>query len=233
MLIKLHYAARPAINRHMKIQHKHLLAGGIVAGPLFMASIMIHGALKPDYNWLRHPASSLALGPYGWIQSLTFIAAGLLTLAFAMVLWRTLRKSAPAGTTWGPLLIGWWAIMLIADGIFTTDPASGYPLGTPDIATTHTLHGNLHDGFALPAFVGMIIACSFVFSRWFARRGERKWAVYSVVNGIIMAAAFVLSSIAFSQPTQLVAYGGLFQRIFALGSWSYITALAIYIKHRF
>ncbi len=213
----------------MKIHNKYLLWCGLLAGPLFMTSLLIHGALKPDYNWLRHPGSSLALGPYGWVQTLTFLITGVLSMAFAIGLWRIIRKGTPKGTTWGPLLVGYWAIMLIVDGICTTDPASGYPKGTPNIPLTHTLHGSIHDSFALPAFVGMIIACCFIFSRWFKRQEHRKWAVYSVINGVMLTTSFALSALAFNQAPKFVAYGGLYQRIAAFCVWSYLTALAIHV----
>ncbi|KAA9373687.1 DUF998 domain-containing protein [Microbispora cellulosiformans] len=102
-----------------------LLTCGLVAGPLFTAAYLTEGALRPHYRSLRHPVSSLAIGDRGWIQTVNFLVGGLLSLAFAVGLWR-------AGPShWGASLVGGWAIGLLCAGIFRTDPVSGYPPGTP------------------------------------------------------------------------------------------------------
>lgn len=43
---------------------KALLACGAIAGPLFVVAFL-EGATCDDYDPLRHPVSSLALGPSG------------------------------------------------------------------------------------------------------------------------------------------------------------------------
>src|SRR5262245_5709996 len=99
-----------------------LLMCGAIAGPLFVVVFLIEGATRADYNPLRHPVSSLALGDDGWIQTANFIVTGLLMLAYAIGLWRALRRRG--GSRWGPLLVGIVAIGLIGAGFFPTDPLS-------------------------------------------------------------------------------------------------------------
>jgi hypothetical protein len=53
------------------------------------------GCHRADYDPLRHPASSLAIGELGWMQAANFIIPGLLLLAFALGLRSALRASAP------------------------------------------------------------------------------------------------------------------------------------------
>ena len=53
-----------------------LLVCGIVAGPFFFAIFSIAGALRSDYDPLRHPISSLMFGPGGWVQSVNFLLTG-------------------------------------------------------------------------------------------------------------------------------------------------------------
>ena len=65
------------------VKTKSLLACGVIGGPLFVATFLVEGATRADYDPLRHPVSSLALGDLGWTQDANFIVAGLLTLAFA------------------------------------------------------------------------------------------------------------------------------------------------------
>lgn len=38
---------------------------GIAAGPLFVLSFLVQGATRADYDPMRHPVSSLALGDHG------------------------------------------------------------------------------------------------------------------------------------------------------------------------
>jgi hypothetical protein len=45
-----------------------LLRCGVVAGPVFVAVCLLEGTVRDAYRPLRHPVSSLALGPRGWIQ---------------------------------------------------------------------------------------------------------------------------------------------------------------------
>src|SRR5207253_5617448 len=116
-----------------------LLACGVVAGPLFVAALLLEGALRPHYSALLHPGSSLALGDLGWIQDVNFLVAGVLTLAYAIGLRQALRPGRAAA--WGPILVGWWAVGLLGAGLFVTDPVNGYPPGTPDHLTDPTLHG--------------------------------------------------------------------------------------------
>lgn len=184
---------------------KTLLACGVIGGPLFVGAFLVEGATRSGYDPLRHPVSSLALGDYGWMQTANFIVAGLLTLAFAVGVRRVFRP--PEGPTWGPLLVGVWAVGLLGAGIFVTDPVSGYPSGTPDRLSGHSWHGVLHDAFSLAAFAALAAAC-FVFGRCFAACGERGWAIYSVVTGLSFVVAFVLSSAGFGQAEGLVDLPG-------------------------
>jgi Protein of unknown function (DUF998) len=53
---------------------------GLVAGPVFVAVFLGEGAVRDGYQPLRHPVSSLALGPGGWVQ------------AVQLASWRTGRR---------------------------------------------------------------------------------------------------------------------------------------------
>jgi hypothetical protein len=205
---------------------KTLLACGGIAGPLFVITFLIEGATRANYNPFRHPVSSLALGEYGWVQSANFLVAGLLTIAFAVGLRLALKPQR--GSTWGPLLIAIWAIGLLGAGLFVTDPISDYPPGTPDLLQIPTWHGALHDQLSLPGFVALAGACFVIGSR-FASQGERGWALYSVLSGLVFAFGIVLASVAFGQNQSLVAFGGLFQRLAVTVGWTWQTLLAVHL----
>jgi hypothetical membrane protein len=208
------------------VKTKALLACGVIGGPLFVVVFVIEGATRADYDPMCHPVSSLALDDFGWTQVANSIVTGLLTLAFAVGLRRAFRPLG--GSTWGPLLIGVWAIGLLGAGIFVTDPVSGYPPGAPDRLSGYSWHGALHDLFSLAAFVALAAAC-FVFGRRFAARGERGWAVYSVVSGLAFAATFVLASAGFGQTEGLVDLAGMFQRVAVVVGFSWLTLLAVHL----
>ncbi|MEV0404350.1 DUF998 domain-containing protein [Actinoallomurus sp. NPDC050550] len=193
-----------------------LLACGVAAGPLFTAAYLLEGATRAHYKPLRHPVSSLALGDHGWTQTANFIVAGLLSLAFAVGLWR-------AGTSrWGSLLVGVWAIGLLCAGIFRTDPVSGYPPGTPDLLQHNTGHGTLHDLCSLIGFVALTAAC--IVLAW---SGTRGWTIYSIASGLLFAATMMLANTAFAQEENLVDLGGLIQRISITIGWAWLTLLAV------
>ena len=83
---------------------KTLLTCGVIAGPLFVITLLLDGVTRANYNPWRHPGSSLALGDFGWVQDLNFLIAGLLILAFTIGLRRLLRSTK--GSRLGLLLIG-------------------------------------------------------------------------------------------------------------------------------
>jgi hypothetical membrane protein len=206
-----------------------LLFCGALAGPLFMAVLLVEGATRPHYDPLRHPGSSLELGPYGWVQQVNFVLAGLLTLAFAIGLRRRLR--AGRGARWGPLLVGVWAVGLIGAGVFVTDPVSGYPPGTPDVVAHPSWHGGLHDLLSLPGFAALA-AAFLVLARRFAAEGRRGWAAYSLGTAVMFAVSFGLAGAGFEQAAGLVAVAGLWQRVAVVAGWAWLTLLAVRLLRR-
>ncbi len=68
-----------------------LLTAGAVAGPLYVVCWLSQALTREAFDPTRHPASLLANGDLGWIQTANFIVAGLLSLAGAVGL-RRLRR---------------------------------------------------------------------------------------------------------------------------------------------
>ncbi|MGW0436276.1 DUF998 domain-containing protein [Micromonospora sp. NPDC003197] len=219
----------PAPRRPGPVLTRRLLACGVLAGPLFVIAVLVQEATRADYDPLRHPVSSLALGELGWIQDGNFIVAGLLTMAFALGLRRALRPGR--GATWGPLLVGCWGITLIGAGIFVTDPISGFPAGTPDQISQPTWHGILHDLVSIPGFLALPIAFV-VLARRFGAEKRWRWVAYSVASAVVFVATFELSNLAFAQVASLVEYGGLFQRIAVVTGFAWLTLLGVQQRHQ-
>ncbi len=199
---------------------------GVLAGPLFVATFTAHGAALPGYDVRRHPVSSLALGPHGWIQTANFVVAGCLYGALAVGLWRSGGRSRR--NRLGAAMVGAAATGLMGAGTFTTDPVSGYPPGTPDALPAYSgTSPALHDLLSVPTFLGLPAAAA-VYAREFARSGATGWAWYSATTATAMVAAVGLASAAFNQAPALVANGGLYQRAAVGTGFAWLTTLALH-----
>lgn len=200
-----------------------LRRGGAVAGPLFVSVFLIEGACRPGYRPLRHPVSSLALGPRGWVQAANFAATGMLYLAGAIGLTRSPNltgRSRIAAAALGATGIG-----LLGSAVFRTDPVSGYPPGTPPVPATATTTGNIHVVAALPIFLGIPAAA--VASAWQAVRvGRPGWAVYSAATAAAMVTGMGLAGQGFAQAPRFVDHAGLLQRAAIVAGFSWLTAVS-------
>ena len=135
------------VGRGTRLRTRRLLHCGVAAGPVFVAVFLLEGAVRDSYRPLRHPVSSLALGPRGWIQDGNFAVAGTLFLAGAVGL---ARAGDPVASRAAPALTGAAGAGLIGSAVFTTDPVGGYPPGTPDALTQPTRSGIAHNLAAVP-----------------------------------------------------------------------------------
>ena len=214
---------------------RRLLCCGAAAGPVFVGVFQAEGAVRDGYQPLRHPVSSLALGPRGWIQTGNFALAGTLFLAGAAGLARVGRagRTGAAGVVGSeaatgrvaPALIGAAGAALIGSAVFTTDPVSGYPPGTPDALTQPSRAGIAHNLSALPVFVGLPAAALTCGSRsW--RAGQRGFALYSGGTAVTMLSAMALAAAGFGQSPALVNLGGLFQRVSIVAGFGWVTAVS-------
>ncbi|WP_020579236.1 DUF998 domain-containing protein [Actinopolymorpha alba] len=209
-----------------EIRERVLLACGVVGPALFVLVFLVEGVTRPNYDPLRHPVSSLALGETGWTQVVNFLVTGALILAFAIGLRPAIRRYD--GGIWAPLLVGLVGVGLIGAGVFVTDPIGGYPPGSP-LVPEGTVNGALHDAFSLPVFTALPAAC-FVVAYRFARSGRRMgWAVYSVLTAVVFMTCFVLASFGFSRQSAFVPVGGLFQRLAIIVGFAWIGALAVHL----
>ncbi|SEG76906.1 Protein of unknown function [Thermomonospora echinospora] len=161
-----------------------LLAGGVIAGPLFVTVVLAQALTRDGFDPRRHPLSLLGLGDLGWIQIADFVLAGLLFLGAAVGLRRALHPGR--GGTWGPLLVGVIGLSMVWAGVFVADPYQGYPVGVPEQATWH---GALHN--IAPALSGLAQgAACLVMARRYAGLKRRGWAAYCVIT---MVAGLVLN----------------------------------------
>jgi hypothetical protein len=196
---------------------------GVAAGPIFIAVFLLEGAVRHGYRPLRHPVSSLALGPRGWIQTGNFAVTGTLFLAAATGLARAGDPAASGRAA--PALIGAAGAGLIGSAVFTTDPVSGYPPRTSDALTQPSRTGTAHNLAAVPVFLGLpaaAFACGW--QSW--RAGRHRFAVYSAGAAVTMLTSMALAGAGFSQSPRLVNLGGLFQRASIITGFTWVAALS-------
>jgi hypothetical protein len=202
-----------------------LLAGGALAGPFYLVVGLVQAFTRPGFDITRHDLSVLSNGALGWIQIANFLITGVLVVAGAAGIRRTLR-SGPA-RMWGPLLIAVYGAGLIGAGFFTADPVAGFPPGTPASAVAVSWHGLLHLVCAAVGFLALISACA-LFARRFAWLGERVWAAFSAAAGAAFLAGFL--ALVFVQGDTPGTSGGAailgFWVALAL-VWSWLSALSV------
>jgi Protein of unknown function (DUF998) len=185
-----------------------LLVLGTVAPAAFDAVYLIEGATRPGYDGWQQAISTLSLGPGGWIQQANFIGLGMLTLGVAVV-WQKILKGGVCAT-WYPIMRGIEGVGLIAVGLFSTDPTSGYPPGTVPPAPFSTLHGVIHFA-ALFLIIAAMMGGLFVIARRFWRDASwRGWVLYSVASALLINVLIVLFGIANGHHFE---YAGVFERL--------------------
>lgn len=167
-----------------------LLDAGIIAGPLFAIVALAHGLLRQGFSIVRHPASLLSLGDFGWIQIANFVLTGIFYILCGIGLRRQL--TAGIGSTWAPRLFTLFGIALIIGGVFAADQGLGFPPGAPQGPPAEmSWHGVIHGFAPVVGFMSLTVAL-FILARRFGSQGQREWKHSTIVAAVAM---FVLSAI--------------------------------------
>lgn len=179
---------------------------GVVGTLLFPITYVIAGAARTGYDPWQQAISTLSLGPGGWLQRVNFVMCGVSVMWLAMVFRKILRGGPCA--TWYPRVRAVEGIGLIMIGLFSTDPAPGYPPGT--LRTITTVQGAIHLVFTI-LVVNMMALGLFVISRRFKNDPNFSgWTTFSIVSGLstfVFMTAFGISNASHS------GYPGLFERL--------------------
>jgi hypothetical protein len=169
---------------------------GVVGPVLFTAALLALTVLQYDFmlgiGWqpFRDPAgawpSGLALGPYSWVQTLSFVISGTLLALFAAGL--HFGAKGGRGSWIGPALLFTAGVAMALMG-FETDPIRRTGPRTP--------HGLVHD-LAFAIFVLVLLPAFFFLWRRFTKdilwRGHGR---YTLVTGLLAAVLLLLPSVAF------------------------------------
>ena len=101
-----------------------ILALSGVVGPLVLVVADVIAAIsQPNYDFVRNSISSLALTSMGWIQTIGFLAIGLLIEIFAAGLFLNMRRKPGFGLSIALLAFFGFGLLLI--GAFRADPVGG------------------------------------------------------------------------------------------------------------
>ena len=198
---------------------RSLLGYGPLAGAVFVGSIFIQGLTRRRFSIAHDDASLLANGPVGWIQVVTFLVAGAMTIAAAA----GVRRALPS--RWAPRLLGLYGAGLMAAGVFRADPADRAAPGAPAGKAAHiSWHGDGHLIAASIGFVAVIAAC-FVVARYLSWAGHRGLAVYSRITGVAFLAAFAGVATSSSSPAVVLPF---YAAVIAVFSWLAVVCVHLY-----
>ena len=172
-----------------------------LGGPVFTATFLAEGAARDGYRPLRHPVSSLALGPRGWVQTANFAVAGILCLAGAPGLRRAADRLA--GCRAGPVMVATAAAGLIGSVVFHTDPVGGYPPGTPDMPARFSRAGIAHNLTAILVLARLpAAAASYGRRSWRARPAARLRDLLRGDRGATVPVTMALAGSGFGQSSR-------------------------------
>lgn len=195
---------------------RSLLGYGVIAGPLYVVVSVTEALTRTGFDLRRHAWSLLTLGHLGWIHVLTFVVTGLATVAFAV----GLRRAWP-DAVWAPRLVGAYGVALVLAGVFRPDPALGFPAGTPDGPGPVSWHGALHFAVGGVGFACLAVACLAI-GRRLAAHGDRQWALFSRVTGVLFLAGFLCIAAGAGREWATVTFTAAIILV-----WAWLSALAV------
>jgi hypothetical membrane protein len=173
-----------------------------LAGPaIFILTALVFGLVKPNYRPVRNTISELALGRYGYVQTINFVVSGLLLASLGVTI------ALQNGSSYGSTAVTIMGAVLFLSAIFPTDPTT---------ANGSTTVGKIHNAIFL---VGMLAIISAQFVVGFSNLGSAL-GIFSLVCGVLAPVNLV------AMVTQH-AYAGLFQRLLVLTIMVWISGFGL------
>ena len=171
----------PALTALKRMNVHSVLAFAGMAGPLVLAITDFTAAVtSPGYSLIENSISSLALTSMGWMQTIGFLAIGLLVEIFTAGLLNNMKRKRGFHLSIALLVFFGFAMLLI--GAFRTDP----------VGAERTIEGNIHGMTATAAF-WMFPAALLAMAP--SIKNDPDWKTilpYTIVTAVL-AAAFVIA----------------------------------------
>jgi hypothetical membrane protein len=184
-----------------------------IVGPVVIAVGDLAASLSTSsYSIVRDSISSLALTPIGWLQSIGFLAMGLLEVILVVGLFFNIRKARGFHAGIGLLIICGFALLLI--GAFRMDPTD----------TPRSIEGITHTVASYS--LGLLFPMS-ILSLAPSLKSDPDWRnvfVYTLIAGIL-ALALILGALFGDQP----GWFGLYERIIVLNAIVWVEVAAVHL----
>ena len=177
-----------------------------IAGPvLFTITFLAQETVRRDFDPLRLPVSALEAGPYGWVQQISFVVFGVLTIVFAVGIHRGLRPTRRGIA--GPILFGVSGVAALA--------AAAFPLQLDDAGRVYDPGGHSVAGFTF--FLTSALALVVLSRRVAADPAWSGLAGWTLAAGIACLVGFVvMGSLVIPDDAPLHDWAGLGQRAIIL-----------------
>jgi hypothetical protein len=188
-----------------------LALSGIVGPFVLIVADLAAAFSEPRYNFVRDSISSLALTSMGWIQTIGFLAIGLLIEIFAAGLFLNMRRRIGFGLSIGLLACFGFGMLLI--GAFRTDPVGGL----------RTVDGIIHGAAAATVFWLFPVAILLLLPSLKSDPHWQKMFHYTVVtSGLALALAIGRLFL----PAKL-SWFGLYERVIVANAVIWVEVIAI------
>ena len=195
----------------------------LVGAVLYVLVDIVLQLLPPHYSVVSEAESNLAVGPYGWIMNLNFLARGVVTVCLVVALARfgprsRLQRIGLALT----LLAGACSAAL---AFLPTDIPSAE---APGLAPTTAL-GTAHLAVAVVGFVTALVG--FILLTWWLRGSDRLRAAYpaaAALTGVALVGLVWLGVAATYAPGVI----GLAERLCLAGVLGWVIAVSAVIRRR-
>ena len=210
--------ANQTVRRSTRTAAGSLALGAVVGPVLFTLGWFILGFISPGYTmWgtriapysvISQPLSGLGLGPTGPLMNATFVLTGLLMIAGAVGIFRTIPELGPAARWSGTVLLALPGLGAVVDGVFTLE---------------HFFFHFVGFGLALTTVIGFPVIGLLLrrVARW------RRFGSWLIVAGPVTLALTVLYFATFTPTIEGIQHGvaGLTERLLVLELQAWYVAL--------
>jgi hypothetical protein len=200
----------PSIIGPLNIYSLSALAG--VVGPIVLIIANLTASFSaPGYSLIRDSISSLAWTPMGWLQSIGFLAIGLLVEVFSGGLFFSIRGTRGFRLGIGLLVCFGFGLLLI--GAFREDPVGG----------PHTIQGAIHTVTAAIVFSIFPIA-SLLIALSLRKDPYWKGLFPHAIATTVLAVAFVIGHLFLLAQ---LSWLGLYERVLVANTVIWVEIMAI------